>query len=255
MVKLNQNTIDNLKSYVYILKDPSNGEIFYVGKGKGDRINSHGLEAQEGDKMSKKVERIREITASGRESELIIQRHGLKSKQAFEIESAVIDLLKSNGTLTNQIDGHDSDEFGMMTVKDLELKYQAEPAPEIFKHSAILITVNKLFQECKSPEDLYNRTRSAWRMGIDRAKQIEIVCAVYHGIIREVYVPELWSVCFENNGRIYFEGKVADDLIRELYIDKSVKSRIKVGSSNPIRYIWENQKSKVTTDNILESKI
>ena len=34
--------VDKLKHYVYRLIDPRNGETFYVGKGKGDRVFASG---------------------------------------------------------------------------------------------------------------------------------------------------------------------------------------------------------------------
>lgn len=50
--------------YVYELRDPRNGLPFYVGKGKGDRINAHEREARKG-VSSPKCERIKEIWAAG----------------------------------------------------------------------------------------------------------------------------------------------------------------------------------------------
>ena len=35
----NRNTIDNLKFYVYGLKDPFTNKYFYIGKGNDSRIN------------------------------------------------------------------------------------------------------------------------------------------------------------------------------------------------------------------------
>ena len=37
----NRNTIDNLKFYVYGLKDPFTNKYFYIGKGKANRVFSH----------------------------------------------------------------------------------------------------------------------------------------------------------------------------------------------------------------------
>lgn len=34
-------TIDHLKYYVYTYADPTNHEIFYIGKGTGNRIFAH----------------------------------------------------------------------------------------------------------------------------------------------------------------------------------------------------------------------
>lgn len=50
--------------YVYELRDPRDGSTFYVGKGKGGRINCHEREARAG-RQSRKCERIRQIEAAG----------------------------------------------------------------------------------------------------------------------------------------------------------------------------------------------
>jgi hypothetical protein len=49
--------------YVYALIDPRNGSPFYIGKGKGKRVDAHEIEARKGC-ASKKCARIREIWAS-----------------------------------------------------------------------------------------------------------------------------------------------------------------------------------------------
>lgn len=50
--------------YVYELRDPRCGSVFYVGKGKGSRIDQHEREAQAG-RQSRKCQRIRDIEAAG----------------------------------------------------------------------------------------------------------------------------------------------------------------------------------------------
>jgi hypothetical protein len=55
--------------YVYVLVDPRSAEIFYVGKGTGERLLHHGREADfaaHGRAGSAKVRRIREIRATNR---------------------------------------------------------------------------------------------------------------------------------------------------------------------------------------------
>lgn len=238
MKKLNQSTIEKLEYYVYLLKDPTNGEIFYVGKGKGNRINSHSLEALVvGEDKSNKIKRIREITAGGRDIELVVLRHGLAEKEAFEIEAAAIDLV--GGTLTNIMGGHHSDERGLMSLKDIELKYQAEPA--VFKHNVLLIKVNKYYTYDMTADELYYRTRSAWRISQENASKVEVACAVYRGIIREVYIPESWNRHPDRSGRWEFVGRVAAKPVRNLYIDKSVKHLMKKGEQTPFRYVWKNE--------------
>jgi hypothetical protein len=50
--------------YVYLLIDPRDNKAFYVGKGKGNRILAHEIEAKSG-KVSAKCSRIREIWDAG----------------------------------------------------------------------------------------------------------------------------------------------------------------------------------------------
>ena len=52
--------------YVYELIDPRNGQVFYVGKGKDNRINEHEAEAKT-DHPSHKCNKIRSIWAAGHE--------------------------------------------------------------------------------------------------------------------------------------------------------------------------------------------
>lgn len=236
MSKLNQSTIEKLGYYVYLLKDPSTDKIFYVGKGKGNRINSHNLDALIfDDNKSEKIKRIRDITANKQEVNLVVLRHGLTENEAFEIEAAAIDLLGDD--LTNIMGGHHSDERGLMTLKDLELKYQAEPAT--FSHDALLIKMNKYYRPDMTADELYNRTRSAWRISQENASKVGVVCAVYRGIIREVYIPESWNLHVDRSGRWEFEGRVADEEIRNQYLHKSVKHLMKKGEQTPFRYIWK----------------
>jgi hypothetical protein len=61
--------VQRLKTYVYRLIDPRNGETFYIGKGQGNRVFSH-IQAEqnfdgEDDDIANKIKRIREIRLNG----------------------------------------------------------------------------------------------------------------------------------------------------------------------------------------------
>jgi len=75
-LELSTSTIEKIKYYVYILIDPRNGEIFYVGKGKGNRINDHikGFFIEK-KKETEKNRKIEEIIKSGNKVKQIVIKH------------------------------------------------------------------------------------------------------------------------------------------------------------------------------------
>ncbi len=107
-----------LKTNVYRLIDPRNGETFYVGKGQGDRVFSHIRAEQnlEGDDLDNKIKRIREILLAGFEVAHVIHRHGMDDKTAFEVEAALIDAYPG---LTNIVGGAGSRDYGAMHAKEI----------------------------------------------------------------------------------------------------------------------------------------
>jgi hypothetical protein len=113
--------------YVYRLIDPRNGETFYVGKGKGNRVFSHIRAAGglEGDDLDNKIKRIRQIHNAGFEVAHVIHRHGMDEGTAFEVEAALIDAYPG---LTNIAGGTGSNDFGAMHAKEIVGRYAAEPA-------------------------------------------------------------------------------------------------------------------------------
>jgi hypothetical protein len=234
MHKLSQTTIEKLEYYVYLLKDPRSNKVFYVGKGCGQRINHHLLGALEENTVeTEKIKTIRSIQKSGEEVGLTILRHGLTEKEAFEIECAVIDYLGIEN-LTNLVSGHYSAERGIMSLKDIQIEYQAEEAT--FEEPVLLIRINRLYRPHMSSGEIYEVTRKHWNIG-ERGRSVKIVCAVYRGIIREVFIAKSWRKSSALKGRSYFSGSVAPAEVRDKYIHKSVTSYLSKGSQNPIKYV------------------
>ena len=229
-----------LKTYVYRLIDPRNGETFYVGKGHGDRVFSHisGEQKLDGDELDNKIKRIREIRLAGFAVAHVIHRHGMDDETAFEVEAALIDAYPG---LTNIVVGAGSNDFGVMHAEEIIRRYCAEPA--VFQHKALLISVNRTATETS----LYEATRYAWKINKSKANQAEVILSTMQGLIVGAFVADNWLEATKAHfpgreevpGRFGFVGREAPDEIGKLYIRKRVPDEYrKRGAANPIKYTW-----------------
>lgn len=230
---------EKLKTYVYRLIDPRNGETFYIGKGKGNRVFAHIRAEIDSDDPGDKLKRIHEIRAAGFDVAHVIHRHGLDDKTAFEVEAALIDAYPG---LTNAVAGSGSNEFGAMHAQEVVNKYEAQPAE--FKHRALLINVNRSATE----SSLYDATRYAWKISPKKAARAEIVVAVRNGVIVAVFIAESWLPATAEDfpgrepvaGRYGFIGSDAPDDVRRMYIGKRLPDEYrKPGAANPIKYTYK----------------
>ncbi|PZO88632.1 MAG: hypothetical protein DI626_01370 [Micavibrio aeruginosavorus] len=245
MKKFSLKVSDHLLHYVYRLVDPRNGETFYVGKGKANRVFQHmageKLSSDEDD-TSEKIKRIREIHRLGLEVLPIIHRHGLDEKTAFEIEAALLDAYF--GT-TNISGGHHSDERGVMHPEELIIRYEAQVADFDPNTPILMINVNKSIEERSS---ILEAVRYSWKVSLSKARQAKYVLAVQQGLIVGAFEPQEWykatpenfpGLSEERAKRFGFVGKEAPSAIKEKYIGKRVPDAYrKRGSANPIKYSY-----------------
>jgi hypothetical protein len=236
---------EKLKTYVYRLIDPRNGETFYVGKGRGNRVFSHIHEQIESDDPNHKLKRIREIRLAGFEVDHVIHRHGMDDKTAFEVEAALIDAYPG---LTNIAGGAGSSDYGVAHAEEIIRRYCAEPA--VFQHKALLISVNR---SASSDLSLYEATRYAWKISRTKAAQAEVILATHQGLIVGAFVADKWLEATPENfpgreempGRFGFIGREAPREISDLYVGKLVPDEYrKHGAANPIKYTWPSRKAK-----------
>jgi hypothetical protein len=229
---------EKLGYYVYRLIDPRNGETFYIGKGKGNRVFAHVRGDIESDSLSEKMTKIRSIHIAGFDVAHVIHRHGLSEKSALEVEAALIDAYPG---ITNIMDGHGSSDFGAMHSSEIIKRYSAETAR--FEHKTLLINVNRSALD----SSLYEATRYAWRLSPKKVSQAEVVLAIVQGLIVGAFIAEKWLEARPENfpgrevveGRYGFIGIEAPIELQQLYVGKRIPNEFrKRGASNPIKYTW-----------------
>lgn len=242
--------------YVYLLIDPRDGVVFYIGKGTANRCFAHLIEARKtsadivGDYS--KLARIREIEAAGEAVRIDILRHSLTEHEAFLLESAAIELLNLHD-LTNRVAGHDTAELGRMSVMDFNAEYGAKPIIIDPSHRVVLIRINRLFERGMSDDELYEATRKWWRISplrhqIGSTRAPEWAMAVFRGVVRAVYRIEAWEQPAARDvaedptraGRWAFHG-TRDQVMETIYLHGDVSSYLRsatdVPSQTPIRYV------------------
>lgn len=247
--------------YVYALVDPRNDEIFYIGKGTGNRVFSHEAESNKTQKVEKlKIQKIQDIEKSGFSVKRIIVNWGLSEEAAFASEATLINLTKyiTDIHLTNEVSGHHVHEA--LTVEDFELQYGAIPLKkEDVKHSILVIKINKLYRKNMTDDELYDAIRGYWCASLKtiETRKVEYVFGVYNGLIVAVYKPDEWHYIHEKvnapqrevlteqdyerlKNRVYFVCRDYKNLDEDgqFYLHKSI-AELKANQSaqNPITYL------------------
>ena len=192
----------------------------------------------DGDELDNKMTRIRKIHLAGFEVGHVVHRHGMDEKTAFELEAALMDAYPG---LTNIAGGVGNNDFGAMHAREVVQRYAAEPA--VFKHRALLISVNRTAEE----KSLYEATRYAWKINKTKAERAEVVLATLRGLIVGAFVAEEWLPATPEHfpgrepvpGRFGFVGREAPADMTDLYVKRSVPDLYrKRGAANPIKYTW-----------------
>jgi hypothetical protein len=257
-----EKAIDHLNGfYVYALIDPRNNQVFYIGKGIGNRVFSHEIESGKSPQSEKaKLQKIRDIEKSGHEVKRVIVNWGMTESEAFAAEATLINLTGylSADALTNIVAGHHVHEA--LSVEDFEIMHGAEHLrPEDIQHSIMVIKINKLYHRDMSAKDLYDVVRGNWRASLNsiQKRKVEYVFGVYNQLIVAVYKPDEWHYVHEmidvprveeldeetlewGKNRVHFICKDYESLDnnQEFYLHKSIADlKVNQVSQNPISYL------------------
>ena len=246
-----------LGNYVYRLIDPRNGETFYVGKGRGNRIFQHADDPQslkfedDEDEVSAKFQRIRQIKLAGLSVIHLIHRHDIPDEAVLEVEAAVIDAFPG---LSNVQGGYASGAKGPMSIDEINDKYDLPEIDWEPTDKLILININKL-EDRSSVEVIYRQVRLAWRISQHKADNAGYVLAVVRGVVVGAFKANgPWLAATHENfpdqivegddmpGRKGFKGEPAPDHIWDRFVGNRGK-RIAIDGMKhiqyPIRY-WPN---------------
>lgn len=247
--------------YVYALIDPRNNQVFYIGKGTGNRVFSHEIESGKSQKSEKaKLQKIREIEASGHSAKRVIVNWGMTEAEAFTAEASLINLMVflSADALTNAVAGHHVHEA--LSVEDFEIMYGAERLqPEDIRHSIMVIKINKRYRRDMGAAELYDVVRGIWRASLNsiQKRKIKYVFAVYNQLIVAVYKPDEWHYVHEmidvprmeeldevslkqHKDRVYFICNDYEclDNNQKFYLHKSIADlKVNQASQNPVSYL------------------
>ena len=255
--------------YVYVLVDPRDDSIFYVGKGTGQRLLAHGYEAllkADPGPRSGKVARIREMRNAGREPRIDVVRSGLTEQEALLIEAALIDCVAQ---LTNKVAGHGAAE-GRTSLGELVSRHGATDVDP--KASPVILVrlgpwkdhyeeiepgifrPGHGYREGMSPDELAQSTRAWWAnispTNVER-RGIRHAVAVHGGVTRAVMIIGDW---IQSGNRCAFaataltRGPIFDEWVGPLGRRVSFKR----GSQSPVTY-WppgsRHPGRSMTTDN------
>lgn len=254
--------------YIYCLVDNRNDEeeIFYIGKGKGNRVFDH-EEAAFDNKLEMeleseyktedlKISRIRTIREEGFEIKKIILNYWLTEQEAFVAESTLINFLNSfpQQKFINQVKGH-----GVRGIEVGKLSNQLESTPmsivEMNTDELILaVKIRAPFALDADETDNYtfynrddcnlkSRTLGTWRVAKDKAEKIKYVLGINTGtdntVVSAYKVSGFESGIDDKGGQRYCfsSNSSSEQVMKELGVYQKSLVDLRFGSGQAIAYI------------------
>ena len=173
-------------------------EIFYVGKGKGRRLLQHLKDAQKGEDINvenRKIQKIREI--GDKRLGCTILRRGISDREAFHVEAATIDLLRSTtfwnvkGAILNIQSGHGLNTNGIINIVQfttMKTKYV-----DILKSETLLclnVTMKELIRTPIIPQLIHGKK---WRVEEEEARKATYTVVECDNVVIAVFKSDCWK--------------------------------------------------------------
>ena len=137
--------------------------------------------------------------------------------------------------------------IGKVEMMTLDRRKQSA-RPLTVTDPVILIRINRLYRDGMTEDELYDATRSCWKLG-SRRNRAKYALAVFEGVVREVYEIGGWheggtTPCKSGihkkprtEGRWEFTGRMAEESVRSRYVGRSVAAYFTQGQQNPVKYV------------------
>lgn len=186
---------EKLGLYVYALRDPRDRKIFYVGKGKDDRVFQHFNEAEKMaslsiSQLSSKTLRILDIWNNEEDVEWLIIAHNVSDTDTAEIiESAAYDALgqSQNGEPVNE---NHTPRSSLLLPDDIEALSAQRINPSRPFETVFVFPVHNALNLGK---DIYNATRAAWKVTPHFQKLDSYAVGLQYSISKGSYKINDWQ--------------------------------------------------------------
>lgn len=218
---------DFLKYYVYMLIDPFDLQVYYVGMGKGNRV-FQSMKSQNQLKLRSKHNWIKE---KGAQPKVLFSRIGMDEKSAKHVEEALIDFIGKHN-ISNSLKTRYSKDYGKMSPWKVISRYLAKN--DEIEVPAILLKPNVEFIDNYDDNHLYELTRKNWILKDEVMMQnAKFAFCIIENVVCEVYEIERW---YPSEDSWNFIGKVASPEIKDKYFLLDVEKYYK-GVIRPFIYL------------------
>lgn len=147
IAKLKLKLSDPKKYYVYFLCDPILNEVFYVGKGSGNRFKNHGTKSDKTNSVKK--HRIKSIKKLGFDIQVVFIKDNMNESDALSLERNLIRNLEGLTNISN----------GTITKKERAIKRARNALDRMIKPCELLYIPIKTFPDGSTNYDMYNQNR------------------------------------------------------------------------------------------------